>query len=692
MSKNILLIPLVVFWLCVLPVWATPTTIDAHASDPSAQAVYNINQFWLDQYGGQTKSATAGASAPLEKSAPSVPGPVNVVPKRLPDATLSRELLAKAQPDECFYGIGDNRNGPLPCQQGGQPKVNGGYVWGMTQSGNKLWWGTLANSVCTVLYDTLGLQISTLNNAYVCEGQQSHLGYPGGPGDWRLPEIYSYDLTTHQLQQHVLSGPGGTDLGSTMGLRAAGAVNDIVLLAGPAPDKSGIYVFAFRSSTGVFLGSQEFTNYTNVRGIKRIGNYLYMTVTLAGGSGAILRWTGASGSWLTFDEVGTVPTQAAFMAEYEGHLFVDTWPSVGLATPVVAGVYMSPAALGADGWLPSSTASWTVKFSFAQYEPDQVTALSYAGGAMASYGGYLYFGTMHFPAAGVFAAYTAFQKCIHANPSSTDCYLDANGNGQLDPLELLDGFLGTYRATSVFRGSNFTSAGSPDIRLVYGYPAMPVYDTNQKRYTLNNIHGNSLGQEPQLGLAGFNDFFNLYSWTMATYQGKLFVGSFDWTYLLAPNIFSSNAFLTILQSFLDSGVADQLDPALLSQIRFPLIFPGADIYRFDDTSHYARPEALGGLGNIANYGIRTMVAGSKLWVGTANPMNLLVNNTTLKAAPTLRDEGGWEVFQLSPLLPPAAIPALGGIGLGILLVMLMLASLVFYMCSGIALPGRKSGR
>ena len=43
-----------------------------------------------------------------------------------------------------------------------------------------------------------------------------------------------------------------------------------------------------------------------------------------------------------------------------------------------------------------------------------------------------------------------------------------------------------------------------------------------------------------------------------------------------------------------------------------------------------------GVGNAANYGIRTMVAEpDRLYLGTANPMNLL-------------PEGGWELRRVGP--------------------------------------------
>jgi len=64
---------------------------------------------------------------------------------------LSDQLLAKAAPDECFAGIGQ----PYPplqaggtCPSGSIPKRNQAYVWGLTQVGTQLWFGTAANVLC----------------------------------------------------------------------------------------------------------------------------------------------------------------------------------------------------------------------------------------------------------------------------------------------------------------------------------------------------------------------------------------------------------------------------------------------------------------------------------------------------------------------------------------------------------------
>ena len=63
--------------------------------------------------------------------------------------SVSWQVLAKADPDECFYRVGDSRNTfdpglELPCPEPATAKVNQAYVWGMAKSEDNLWYGDLA--------------------------------------------------------------------------------------------------------------------------------------------------------------------------------------------------------------------------------------------------------------------------------------------------------------------------------------------------------------------------------------------------------------------------------------------------------------------------------------------------------------------------------------------------------------------
>ena len=74
---------------------------------------------------------------------------------------LTADVLAKAQPDECYIGLGENNLYPFDfgsesCTLG-KPKVNESYVFGMTRAGTKLWFGSAPNMGCLV-YGTIAEQ------------------------------------------------------------------------------------------------------------------------------------------------------------------------------------------------------------------------------------------------------------------------------------------------------------------------------------------------------------------------------------------------------------------------------------------------------------------------------------------------------------------------------------------------------
>ena len=203
-----------------------PTSPDATLNDLS-----QIEQFWLETYSAAKTQALTG-QAPLP---------------------LDGKLLAKAQPDECFDGIGAPYPPGPPCASG-QPKVNQAYVWGIAKTGPQIWFGTAANVQCMVIGGMLGLELPHQTESWVCEFGESQLSppLPGALGDWRPPRIYRYDTLTEML---VEKSPADARLARTLGLRSAGQLNDVILLAGPALDV-GVNVFAFQADTGAYLGSQ----------------------------------------------------------------------------------------------------------------------------------------------------------------------------------------------------------------------------------------------------------------------------------------------------------------------------------------------------------------------------------------------------------------------------------------------------
>ncbi|MFG2044557.1 hypothetical protein ACGFI8_41600, partial [Dactylosporangium sp. NPDC048998] len=166
------------------------------------------------------------------------------------------ELLAKAAPDECFAGVGQPYPPGPPCTTG-KPKVNQSYVWGMTKSGDRIWFGTGANVQCLTLGTSLGQRTPVQNDDYVCEYGSSQLskqtrGLAASVGDWRPPKIYLYQTSSKKLTDKTgditkASSNDNRRINTTIGIRAAGSNNGIVLLGGPG--LLGINLFAFDSNS-----------------------------------------------------------------------------------------------------------------------------------------------------------------------------------------------------------------------------------------------------------------------------------------------------------------------------------------------------------------------------------------------------------------------------------------------------------
>lgn len=526
---------------------------------------------------------------------------------------LDADLLADARPDACFAGIGVPAPGTPPCGDA-QPKVNQAYVWGLTRSGEQLWFGTGANVLCLVVGGFLGRTTPTLTDAWVCEyGAAGQQGLPPVLGDWRPPEIYRYDLASDQLVD-ARAGAGATfgpedvaRLRSTLGIRAAGSTDDVVLLAGPRLAQDGVNLFAF-TPDGSFLGSSTSTAYDNIRKFLRVGDTLYTGVSNVDGGGSVLRWTGDAADPFAFDVVGSVDGQASELAVHDGRMYVATWPSPDLSTPDaspedllgdLAGLWESPE-LGDDGLGTDAAADWRKVWQVDDYEVDPVAAATYGGGALHSYGGHLYWGTMHVPLLS-----TVAHLRVYGEPADTNAALAA--------------VLGTWRSISIFRAEGFDEDSEPE--LLYGAGTLPVYRPDEGWQLVPNRTG-----APRYGASGFGNPFNNYTWTMGVTDDRLFVGTMDHSFVLAeqlPEILQRNGI----------AVPDGLE--------IPAPMAGADLWRFDSADARARPETTDGLGNPANYGIRTMVADDDvLHVGTANPMNLL----TGEQGPS----GGWELWQLEP--------------------------------------------
>jgi hypothetical protein len=215
-----------------------------------------------------------------------------------------------------------------------------------------------------------------------------------------------------------------------------------------------------------------------------------------------------------------------------------------------------------------------------------------------SYKGFLWWGTMHVPGLSLLA----WQKTYGKDASEEDARA---------------AILGTYRPISIFRGEKLGSEHQ-QVELLYGSSHLPRYTPGQGW----EIVPNKMGQEPKYGEAGINNFFNNYTWWMEVFDDRLFVGTMDFLYLGA------------------AGFGDEYDfpPDITETFED---YYGADLWSFSSSRHPATPVSLSGVGNFSSYGVRTMVSDDFLYLGMANPMNLLTD--PYDDVP----EGGWELIKLA---------------------------------------------
>lgn len=713
----------------------------AHAANPDPQSVLNtVEQWW------QGQAASAGG---------------NLSP------IMTQQLLAQAQPDECFNGAGEPYTGtgdPLNCptpptQVGtdpstGQPvysgeKINQAYVWGLTEANDTLYFGTAANVECLVMGAYLGLTVPQINDSYACEFGQSQyaqnlgkyfttlsgLGYlttdqlnlfknmANAAGDWRPPHAYSEPAGTAPATPTPLDP--GTLLGFapttgmpiiqangtasaldaarfvfTIGLRSAGTLNGVVFLAGPAllPDAvlpvgagadvqpqiasdaaPGVNMFAFDAATGDFLGSQNFPAYSDIRQWIVNDGKLY---TAAGST--VLQWTPPAeitspADYFDFTPVATLPNeQASNLAVLNNHLYVSTWPlalsimqtpgacdsnPTDVASCGVAGVWMSPTidpTTGLAGAAVADSTGWAKVWSALNYEPDPVIARTYAMGAIRAYDGQLYWGTMHVP----FLSTLALFRYWFAPTGQGGQGLSFSADPTTQQAEMLALMVASQRSISVFRGSGYDQDNG-NTQLLYGDSLLPAFgpsplgtftDAGDNTYGWT-LQPNATGGPALYGSSGFGNPFNNYTWSMNVFGGHLFVGTMDWSYLALKEL------PTIVSMMGSSGGLNiQLDPVTVQTALLPLAWnPGADLWRFDGSSVPAVAEDLTGLGDYGSYGVRTMVSDDQnLYVGMANPMNLMVTNPAQQdlamhanvalplPMPPDWGPGGWQLLALSP--------------------------------------------
>ena len=513
----------------------------------------------------------------------------------------SNQLLAQAAPDECFDGLGVDYPPISPdgtCTQG-EPKFNQSYIWGLTEQGGKLWFGTMSNAAC--ILDGMAGGEPMANGLFACEfgtGEfaREHPAIPPSLGDWRMPKIYSWDLATGQLVNRLSNS---SLLKNTLGFRGAGSIDNIAFLAGPSLSGASVNFFALRADTGQLLGACTRTDYDYIRSWKLLDGVLYVGVG-SKTKGGVLRWDGApappSGNFCgRFSEVGRPSADVANLSMYvDGNgnhrLAATTVPirSSSGADGASIGVWISPP-IPAGGLTANEADQWQQVWSPSQYDPDLIMArFGYSGGAVQYFDGWLYWGTIHLQ--------NSKALSIHENCSRSYCFgMPAN----LQEAQQLA--QGIYRSTSFWRGRNLEDPGTREIQLLYGESELPAVVAPKTFET------KPTGWTPLYGPSGFGNPSNEYTWQMAVFDGHLYIGTFD-------------------AAVLQSDTSDQY---------------GADLWRIDSSDSPAVNEDYSGLGDRYNYGIRILYPlddGSGVIAGMANPFNLAAG-------------GGWELRLLKEGAP-----------------------------------------
>jgi hypothetical protein len=551
---------------------------------------------------------------------------------QIPLQTTNATRLAKASPDECYTALGQNvKDDVPPCRPDQTLKVNQSYAWSVVDTGDDVWIGTTANALCTTEGAVSEGDIGTTpyqTPGWACEygaSPYSPRPYPNALGDMRPPRIYVYNKASKVLTDITprSGGPRATRLDpllqQTTGLRAATMIGSHVVFAGPQLT-GGLAFFAFEIASKRWVAKGELNGYNNIRSFLTVDGVVYAGVGKSTTGGSILRYRGSFAAipaplvgervgrcpeCFAFDTVGALDSDAAYLAVHNGRLYVSTWPNGGLG-----GLYMGTP-VPAGGYTTAHQNQWTKVWDANQYDPDPVVATSYAGGALKSFGGYLYWGTINVPFKSFFAWVDAYGP-----PATAD--------------EAKRVVAQTFRTAAVFRSPGFDTP-TPQVDLLYGAARLLAYTPPPQggtggswALTTNKMPAGSTN--PLYGGSGFGNLYNIYIWSMAVWQNKLWVGTFDWSWVVAQT----------------EGLFTPPESTVAAQAAPPAELYGADLFVFSDTNSAAVAEDTNGLGNITSYGVRNLVpAGDSMYVGIANAANLLGD-------PANPPNGGWELIQLQP--------------------------------------------
>ncbi|KMM33967.1 hypothetical protein ACM15_09075 [Parabacteroides goldsteinii] len=533
-----------------------------------------------------------------------------VAPVVVADENLTVNEIYRSPVDGCYFGIGDARNtydpAGIDCEEcenaGGRAKINGSYVWGLTESDKKIYWGTINNLLCQAA--SMAGSEETANplltpyetTCWVCENEKGANGdLLGQLGDMLPPRVFVYDPADGTVRDITPD----TDAAATCtGFRSAGSHKGVVFMGGP-DFVHGLTLFAYDSENNRFMGashletlSHENFKITNIRKWHVIEGVLYCGVKYETGDksgGAILRWNGSKEDPFNFEIVGGYTEGEASELEYHnGRIYVGGWP-VG-TTP--AGVYRSPL-IPAGGFTAADAITWETVWRYSAYENDALCLLTAGVGGFKSYKGQLYWGMLY-----TTWAYPMMLPAVYGLKTGD---------------ELLTGILGVLRSAPLFRATDFSTP--EDVELLYGEERLPKYNTTSKEW---KILKNGMGVKPKWGRSGLGNLYTNYIWSMEVYNDRLYVGTMDMSNLIKP------AIKTLMPSY----------ASLVSMLKLDESKYGYELLLIDDPDTEPTLFTDNGMDNAAAYGVRNMlVYDDYMYVGTANPLNLDEN-------------GGWQLFTL----------------------------------------------
>lgn len=545
-------------------------------------------------------------------------------PERVADGTFTLQNIYDAPKDGCFFGVGDERNTYDPAgidcdecrQQGGRVKTNGSYAWGMTMYGDKLYWSTNNNYLCMPGYGQVVDVTATdslVTSCWVCEYKHGTRGQEiGAYGDIVQPRIYEYDTKGGVVRDIT---PDDHNLDYCQGLRSACYHKGVMFFGGPSiksgsATTSGSSCFlAYNPATGQFIGSSDMASVqgcqiTNVRRWIVVDDVLYCGVGLITpegvAKGGILRWNGSLADPFNFEIVGYVPGDAAELVYHKGRIYAGAWPSANALT----GLYRSDP-LREGGLTAADATDWDCVWNYGTYEPNARTARVTYISVLKSYKGRLVWGMFG-------NTYGAVSGTM-------------NRFGTLSSPLAMAYMLGSLRSTTLWTATDFDTPD--DLQLLYGESELPVLDEDTNTWSLQP---NGFGLQPRFGRSGYGTLFNCYTWAMAEYNDKLYIGTMDMADIIEPGLMA--ALEKDSQSSLVSASAKYKLLTTLLGVKEKTM--GFDLLVMDSPDEPLSIVSDNGMGNPSAYGIRNMLTdGDRLFIGTANPLNL-------------SETGGWQILSI----------------------------------------------